>query len=109
MSSGVDTAVTAVGFVILLPAVVFVVATAPMLGMAGDGIGPHSRKLYGYLVLALVIVPPLFLITLYVVALVLACVATGSTFYYPLVALAVGAAAWFGLTSGIGVWIDRVK
>jgi hypothetical protein len=110
MSPGMDTALTVIGFVVILPVAVFAAGSGSMTGMMmGDGMRTGSPKLYGYLVVAAIVLPPIVVLTLYVSAIVLACLASGSTFYYPIVALAAGAAAWFGISGGIAEWIDRIK
>jgi hypothetical protein len=104
-----DTALTAGGFVVILAGVAFVVISAPFYLMLSDGAGQNPPKLLGYLVFGAVLIPPIVVVGVYITAVVLACLASGPTFYYPLIALTVGAALWAGTVTGIGAWIDRIK
>lgn len=108
MSPGLDITLTVVGFVLLLPGVIFVVGTAPTWFMFGDSADRRSPPTHQYLILAAIALPPVVVIGLYLAAIVLACLASGLTFYYPLVALALGAAAWFGIIGGVGQWIKNL-
>jgi hypothetical protein len=109
MSPGLDTALTVAGFVLLVPGIIFVVGVSPFNLMMSDSMGPKSPKLHGYLVIAAAVLPPVLVLVLYLTAVVLACLAAGFTFYYPLVVLVAGAALWAGITTGAAVWIDRLK
>lgn len=108
MSPGLDTTLTVVGFILVLPGVVFVVGTAPMWFMWGDSAGPRSKPIHNYLAIAAIALPPILVVGLYLTAIVLSCLASGLTFYYPLVTLALGAAAWFAIIGGVGQWIKNL-
>ena len=101
MSPTWDTVVTIAAFVVLLLPLFFVIASAPLHFMQTDGMGKDSPTAIVYLAVAMVVVPPLVAVGVYVTAIVLAWRAAGPTWYYPLVAGAVGGALWFG-TAGAG-------
>lgn len=79
--------------------------------MTLTAVGEYERKrskLASVLYVAAFVVPPLALIGIYVTTMVLAALASGWTFWYPLVGLAFGGLAWYGGICGIGWWIEEL-
>ena len=91
-----DTIITVVLFVALIPAVVAAIAIGLHLLMLGDGVS--SKRGFSGVLIGVVGVP-VAAVGVYVAAAVLAWTADGYTFYYPIVALLVGAALTVGLSS----------
>lgn len=108
MSPSLDTALTILGFVVILPGVAYVIGMAPFALMTGDSLSEDCPALQAYLVVAAVVVPPLVVLGEYVIAIVWAWRAGSLTFYYPWIALAVGAASWFAVAGSMGIWTDSV-
>lgn len=105
MSNTADTIITAILFVALLPAVVVAFAVGFHLIMLGDGVSP-DRPRSGWGVLVGVVGVPLAATATYLAAAILAWVAPGPTFYIPIVALLIGAAAVVG-TSALADWLVK--
>lgn len=101
MSESTDTVITVVLFVALIPAVIAAIAIGLHLLMLGDGVS-NKRGFAG--VLLGVVGVPVGAVTVYVAAVVLAWNTDGYTFYYPVVALVVGAL----LTVGLSGLADRI-
>ncbi|OBA78593.1 hypothetical protein A9W99_23265 [Mycobacterium sp. 1164966.3] len=113
MSSSLDTALTIAGFVLCAG----VVALCVPGGLAMSGISaadesqdrpPRSLRENAVSVAA-VVVPPALFAGICVAAVTLAWLASGLTFYYPLLALGVGVAAWYGAIVGLAAWRNNVK
>lgn len=113
MNSRLDTALTIAGFVLCAGVVVFCVPWG--LAMSSVSVADESqdrppRSLRENAVsLATVVVPPALFAGICVAAVPLACLASGLTFYYPLVALGVGIAAWYGAIVGLAAWRNNLK
>lgn len=105
MSTTADTVVTVVLFVALIPAVVFAFVIGFHLIMLGDNASPEQPR-SGWGLLVGVIGVPLSAIAIYIGAVIFAWITPGYTFYIPLIALAVGAAAVVGL-SGLADWLVK--
>lgn len=101
MSSTTDTIITVVLFVALVPAVIAAIVIGLHLLMLGDGVS-DKRGFAGMLVG--VVGVPVGAVAIYVTAVLLAWAADGYTFYYPVVALVVGAL----LTVGLSGLADRI-
>lgn len=101
MSETTDTVVTIVLFVALIPAVIAAVFVGLHLAMLGDGVS-DKRGFSG--VLLGVVGVPVGAVAVYVAAVVLAWNTDGYTFFYPVVALLVGAL----LTVGLSGLADRI-
>ncbi|OBF86272.1 hypothetical protein A5791_20795 [Mycobacterium sp. 852002-51163_SCH5372311] len=113
MNSSLDTALTIAGFVLCAGVLAFCVPWG--LAMSGISAADESqdrppRSLRENAVsVAAVVVPPALFAGIGVAAASLACLAAGPTFYYPLVALGVGVAVWYGAIVGLAAWHDKVK
>ena len=104
MSGTVDTILTIVLFVALIPGVFAACAIGFHLIMLGDKASPeHPRRSTAGLIVGVFGVP-LSAIIIYITAGALAWTSSGYTFYFPLIALAVGAGAVVGL-SALADWI----
>ncbi|MHA3023888.1 hypothetical protein ACXPWS_26905 [Mycobacterium sp. BMJ-28] len=101
MSETTDTVVTIVLFVALIPAVIAAVFVGLHMAMLGDGVS-DKRGFSG--VLLGVVGVPIGAVAVYVAAVVLAWNTDGYTFFYPVVALLVGAL----LTVGLSGLADRI-
>lgn len=99
MNSTVDTVLTIVLFVALIPGVLMACVIGFHLIMLGDKASPeHPRTTTAGLIVGVFGVP-ISAIIIYITAVTLAWTSSGYTFYYPLVALAVGAGAVVGLSA----------
>ena len=110
MSPTWDTVVTVAVFVLLLVPLFFVIASAPLHFMQTDGVGERSSPVVVYLAIAMVVIPPLLAAGVYAAGVVMALLADGPTWYYPLIAGAAGGALWFGaLSAGAAAvqWLYR--
>lgn len=95
MSSSLDTAITIALFVLgALLVVCFGVAGLIRFGMEIEPQPAQPSRLDNALRVAGEVVPPLLLAGPFVAAIVLASLSSGLTFYYPVVALLGGVAAW---------------
>ena len=101
MSATVDTVVTVVLFVALLPAVAVAAYIGVHLLMLGDGITERGSA-WG--VWVGVIGVPVSAVSVYLATVALAWVAPGLTFYYPIAALVVGSL----LTAGLSAAAHRI-
>lgn len=108
MSPAHDTAFTIGGFVVVLPAVVLAFGVAPFFLMSGDAMNDDTPRRGHLLVLAAVIGPPLVVLAIYLSAVAWASRAPGPTFYFPWIALALGAFAWWAATAIIGMRISAL-
>ncbi|OBK21559.1 hypothetical protein A5634_09980 [Mycobacterium asiaticum] len=112
MSNTLDTTLTIALFVLGTPLVIYLVLAGFYMA-AGDTDGlpedrpPLSRFLTTVDVAGFVL-PALLLASSYVMAIALAWVAPSLTFYYPVLALAVGFAVWYGTFHGLSRWNKRL-
>lgn len=109
MSPTWDAVLTIAEFVLILPAVLFAIAGAPMFFMLTDGSSTESSRRVVPVAIAAVVLPALAVVAVYATTAVLAWRATGATWFYPLVGLAVGAALWFGIVGAAGVLVKRLN
>ncbi len=109
MNPALDTVLTSAGFVAVLIGVVAVIGIAPFALMMGDSIDENSPAVQSYLVIAAVIVPPVVIVAEYLTGIVLAWRNQGTTFYYPWVTLAIGAASWCALSAAIATWFNNAS
>ncbi|MEZ0363587.1 hypothetical protein ACAG26_07755 [Mycobacterium sp. pUA109] len=94
---------------VIAPAVVAVIAMAPFAAMMSDNFGRDTPPLAGLLVVAAVFLPPSAAAGVYVAGAMRAYYSSGLTFYYPWIALAVGAAAWAGIGGSISRWLTHLQ
>lgn len=107
MSSTLDAVLTIAGFVVGAPIVLYLAATGILNVLMTDQSADRPwRSSRTVLDLSALVVPPTLLLVIYLVAIVFACRASGLTFPYPLVALAVGFAAWYATIKGLSARPD---
>lgn len=109
MSSALDAVVTITLFVGVAP-VLFYLAAVGLLGIlieTSTEDQPPRRLSHKMFQLSALALQPLLMLGVYVAAIVLACLASGLTFYYPLAALAIGCAAWWFTIERIPAWINH--
>lgn len=109
MNPALDTVLTGAGFLAVLIGVVVVIGIAPFALMMSDSIGKDSPAIQTYLVVAAVVAPPVVVVAEYVTGIVLAWQNPGTTFYYPWITLAIGAASWCAIAAVITTWFENAK
>ncbi|QNI07956.1 hypothetical protein GAN17_18050 [Mycobacterium kubicae] len=111
MSTTLNSALTIGGFI--LSGAVFVFLIPWGLYMAGVSVAdetqnqPPPRRSSSVIRVAALVIPPILLVAIYVVALAVAWLRSGVTFYYPLIALVVGFAAWYTAVLDLTAWYRR--
>lgn len=111
MSPATDTAITVAAFVVSAPLVIFFglpfgVFTA---GVAMDQQQARPGRIDALQRTAALAVPPLLLFGIYLTAVVLAARASGPTFYYPLIAVPLGFAAWYATLVGLSERVQHTR
>ncbi|MBX9982850.1 MAG: hypothetical protein CK429_09980 [Mycobacterium sp.] len=111
MSPATDTALTIAGFAVSAPFVLFFglpfgVFTA---GVAVDQQQPRPGRRDTLQRAVALAVPTCLLFGIYIAALALAWTASGPTFYYPLVAVPLGFAAWYATLVGLTDWVQHTR
>lgn len=98
-----DAAWTITGFVLVGIGVLASFGIAPFFLMMGDSSqGKQYAKMEGRLVIAAVAGPPMVISGVYIAAIVLACLASGPTAFYPWIALVIAVPLWLATVSLLG-------
>ncbi len=98
-----DTVITAVLFIALIPAVLRSLVVGRFMWMLMDG--AHG-KLGWYGVVIAARVAPITTVLIYFGSMITAILIDGPTWYVPVIALVLGSITFFGL-SGLGAWIVK--
>ncbi|CPW81237.1 hypothetical protein LK468_16990 [Mycobacteroides abscessus] len=109
MSPTLDTVLTIAGFVAVFIGVGVVVSVAPFAMLMGDAVHKDSPAIQSYLIVVAVILPPVLVVTEYLIGIVLAWRNPGLTFYYPWIILAIGGASWWAVATVIDTWFENAK
>lgn len=113
MNTTLDTALTIGGFAMTAAVVIFLVPWGMYGSLTAMGAEPPDQPARGRFNTAVgvgsLIIPPVLLIAANATALLLALTATGLTFYYPLIGLSGGIAAWYGAILGLSTWYKSLR
>ncbi|OBJ52927.1 hypothetical protein [Mycobacterium sp. 1423905.2] len=111
MSPALDSALTIGGFIVSGAVFVFLIPWG--LYMAGVSVAdetqsqPPPQRSSSVIRVTALAIPPIVLAGVYVLALAMAWLTSGVTFYYPLIALVLGFAAWYAAILGLTAWYRR--